>query len=71
MKITITTIKDENALSEVEAITGDKVIGGETNASVKWNSQTVGGDSGQDLVVNDFYALPGGTKISFDWTGWS
>lgn len=71
MKINISTIENESTLSEVKAAAASEITGGETNATVLWNSQTAGKNSGQALQVNEFYALQGATKINFAWTGWS
>ena len=71
MKINISTIENENALSEIKSSAANEIVGGETNATVFWNSQSAGENSGQDLVVEEFYALPGATNLRFAWRGWS
>lgn len=71
MKINISAIENDKALSEVKTSAANEIVGGETNATVLWNSQSAGENSGQALQVNEFYALPGATKINFAWTGWS
>ena len=71
MKINISTIKNNDALSEVKAATANEIIGGETNISLEWNSRTAGPDSGQDVKFTEIYALQGGTQISFSGTWWS
>ena len=71
MKINISTIENNNAISEVNSSAANEIVGGETNATVFWNSRTSGKDSGQNLVVEEFYALPGATNIKFAWQGWS
>ena len=71
MKIDISVIENNNPISEVQTTTASGIIGGETNATVFWNSRTAGKDSGQILDVKEFYVLPGETNIKFNWTGWS
>lgn len=71
MKINISTIENETILSEVKASAASGIIGGETNATVFWNSQTAGKTSGQVLDVKEFYVLPKATNLKFNWTGWS
>ena len=71
MKINISTIENNNALSEIQSSTANEIIGGETTATVEWNSLTVGETSGQDLVVERFYAVPNQTDLVFTWNGWS
>ena len=63
MKINISTIKNENALSEIRSSAANKIIGGENTATVDCNSQTTGETSRPDLIVEKFYVHPGETDI--------
>ena len=71
MKINISTIENNSAISEVQSMDANGIIGGETNISLEWNSRTSGEDSGQDVKFTEIYALPGGTQISFSGDWWS
>ena len=71
MKINISAIENENAISEVQASAGEKVIGGLTTNRISYIGTTSGEGSGQEIDINTGDTNSNGTSLQIDWRAWA
>jgi hypothetical protein len=78
VKINISTIENENAISEVKAIAADKVVGGSTLVDVNYTGIVNGFNPWQkislntnsnDISIDENGDGIGTTAVTFNWSG--